>query len=228
MLLHFLRWNMWCGLQQVHIRCRIMQRREKEEYKFLLCVGLLRLLLCGCLDSGQSVRSSAPALTRCFIGAQPGIKIRAGPWEASRSQTGHICHLSTQNETWLISVTSLWQHRAAKMTDVTPTITGQFFNGCKHRARQKDTQFCVCKWSNYNQEAAPFNQLPWLSSTAFPGVPGSASRQGEQAGPDGPGCCLRLHPHGQRVLLVLCCTQHSSSLFEPHRAQRPACSGGRE
>lgn len=127
-------------------------------------------------------------------------------------------------------MTSLWQHRATKMTNVTQTITGQFFNGCKHRARQK-TSSSVCvngAITTRGMGTAPFNQLPWLSSAALPGAPGFVSRQEEQAGPDGPGCCLRPQPHGQRVLLVLCCTQHSSSLFEPQRAQRPACSGSRD
>lgn len=213
---------MWpaAGADKVQDCAKERKRRVTTNFCFVL-------LFCGCLDSGQWVRSSAPALTWCFIGAQPGIRVRAGPWEPSRSQTGHICHLSTQNETWLISVTSLWQHRATKMTDVTPTITGQFFKGCKHRARQK-TPSCVCVNEAITPggctfQSAPLAELHSPSRCAWLCI--QARRAGRTWWP-------RLLPEASPSwpTSFAGALLHPAQLFPLWTTQdpRPGCSGGRE
>lgn len=58
--------------------------RKNSNYKFLLHIGLLRLLLHGCLDSGHSVNCSVPAFTQCSTEAQSGVRTAAGLWEASQ------------------------------------------------------------------------------------------------------------------------------------------------
>lgn len=83
------------------------------------------------------------------------------------------------------------------MRDVTQTITGQFSNGCKHRARQKSPS-SVCMngiITTRGVGTAPFNQLPWLSLALHPG------KESRQDLP-GPGWCLRPLTRGQGVFVL--------------------------
>lgn len=123
---------MWpaAGADEVKDHAKQRERRVTTNFCFVWLAQVVALWLPGL---GALSQGSAPALS---VLLEPSLASEQELWNLTRSQTGDICHPSTQNWAWLISVTSLWQHRAMKMTDVTQTITGQFFNGCKHRARQ--------------------------------------------------------------------------------------------
>lgn len=115
---------------------------------------------------GTGCLHSAPALTQCFIGAQPGIRVGAGPWEASQGakqvtfvisahRTGHgsfLWHPCDNTEPWR------WRCH--------PNHYRAVFQWLQTQSKAKDTQFCACKWSNYNQrhgdctfQSAPLAEL---------------------------------------------------------------------
>lgn len=98
---------MWpaAGVDKVQDHAKERERRVTTNFSFVLaCLGC-----CSVVAWTRGIWSRAQLLHSPSIFLEPNLASEQDlvPGKPAGSQTGYICHLSTQNWVWLISVTSL-------------------------------------------------------------------------------------------------------------------------
>lgn len=220
----FISWDEKCDV--ACSRCRwgegsCKAERKESNYKFLLCVACSGC--CSVVAWARGTQSGLSSCTQCFIGAQPGIRVGAvkphkepNRWHLSSQHTelgmAHFCDI-------LVTAQSHEDDRCH------PNHYRAVFQWLQTQSKAIHTRFWVCKWSYSNQRHGDctFQSAPLAALSRCAWLCIQAGRAGRTWWPR---LVPEASPRGQRVLLLLCCTQHSSSLSGLHSAQRSVLEQG--